>query len=161
MVVMGTISSSNQPAFWATSARRKLSTAYSSCCRREMLKSLPTFSEVWIMGCLQSAASWLASISGEKTVLSPVAFDMLSPPSAMPMSMLPVVIWLAMSCTALSPDEQNRFTALAPEVCGKPAASMAARTLYAAPMSPTFPRQMSSTSEGSILLFSTNCFNRE
>jgi hypothetical protein len=37
-------------------------------------------------------------------------------------------IWFAMSCTALRPEEQNRFTEEAAVVFGKPAAREAART---------------------------------
>jgi hypothetical protein len=46
--------------------------------------------------------------------------------------MLPFDIWLAMSCVALRPEEQNRFTEEAAVVFGNPAASEAARTMYAA-----------------------------
>jgi hypothetical protein len=51
---------------------------------------------------------------------------------AIPMSMLPLEIWFAMSCVALRPEEQKRFTVEAAVVLGKPAASAAARTRYAA-----------------------------
>jgi hypothetical protein len=46
VTVIGTSSSSNQPPFCASSARRYDSTAYSSCRWRVMLKSRATFSEV-------------------------------------------------------------------------------------------------------------------
>ena len=46
--------------------------------------------------------------------------------------MLPLEIWLAMSWVALRPEEQNRLTVEAAVVLGKPAASEAARTRYAA-----------------------------
>lgn len=75
--------------------------------------------------------------------------------------MLPVLIWFAMSCTALRPDEQKRFTEEAPVVLGNPAARAAVRTVNAALPSLTyfsckyndvrmtekltFPMQMSST----------------
>jgi hypothetical protein len=51
---------------------------------------------------------------------------------AIPISMLPFDIWLAMSCVAFRPEEQNRFTEEAAVVFGNPAASEAARTMYAA-----------------------------
>jgi hypothetical protein len=52
--------------------------------------------------------------------------------------MLPAIIWLAMSWTALSPEEQKRLTEDAAVVLGKPAARAAARILYAAFESLTF-----------------------
>jgi hypothetical protein len=51
-----------------------------------------------------------------------------SAPMARPTSMLPVAIWLAMSCVALRPEEQKRLTEEAAVVLGKPAARRAART---------------------------------
>lgn len=51
---------------------------------------------------------------------------------ATPQSMLPLLIWFAISCSALRPDEQNRLTDEAPEVLGNPAAKAAARTMFAA-----------------------------
>jgi len=84
------------------------------------------------MGCMQSAASWFLKISGWKgSIRSPPSL-IDSAPIAIPMSMLPSAIWFAMSCVALSPDEQNLFTEDAPEVLGIPAAREAARTMYAA-----------------------------
>ncbi len=98
-----------------------------------ILKSLPTFSDVCPMGCMQSCASWFWKTSGWKgfSRRSP-PMDIISAPMAMPISMLPEAIWFAMSCVALSPEEQNRFTVEAAVVFGKPAASAAARSLYAA-----------------------------
>ena len=46
--------------------------------------------------------------------------------------MLPLEIWFVMSCVALGPEEQNQFMVEAAVVLGKPAASAAARTRYAA-----------------------------
>jgi hypothetical protein len=57
---------------------------------------------------------------------------MLSAPMAMPISMLPLVMALAMSAVALRPEEQKRLTELAPAVLGKPAARAAVRSLYEA-----------------------------
>jgi hypothetical protein len=57
LVLMGTISSANRPAFWARSARWKLSAAYLSISSRVTPKSRLTFSLVQPMGCMQSEAS--------------------------------------------------------------------------------------------------------
>ena len=48
---------------------------------------------------------------------------------ATPHSMLPAVIWLAISCTAFRPEEQKRLTEDAALVVGKPAAREAARAM--------------------------------
>lgn len=80
---------------------------------------------------MQSAASCVEErISGWKgfSRRSPPT-DMDSAPKAMPISMEPSAIWFAMSCVALSPEEQKRFTVEAPDVLGKPAARAAARSL--------------------------------
>jgi hypothetical protein len=52
--------------------------------------------------------------------------------------MLPKAIWFAISCVALRPEEQNRFTVEAAVVFGKPAARAAARSLYALLLSDTY-----------------------
>ena len=82
------------------------------------------------MGCMQSAAFGSFRISSWKgfSRRSPPS-DMDSAPIATPMSMLPLMIWLATSWTALSPDEQKRFTEEAPAVVGYPAAREAARAM--------------------------------
>lgn len=130
VVVIGTISSSNQPAFCALSARWYASAAYRSCASREMLKSFPTFSDVCPIGCKQSLASWFSMTAGWKGLAPRPSSELLidSAPIATPISMLPILIWLAMSCTDFSPEEQKRLTEEPPVVLGKPAASDAART---------------------------------
>lgn len=131
LVLIGTISSSNRPACWALSALWKLSAAYLSISSRVMLKSCETFSEVQPIGCMQSAASWdwltTASSKGFSRASPPML--MLSAPSAMPTSIEPVVMALAISAVAWRPEEQNRFMEEAPAVLGKPAARAAARSL--------------------------------
>lgn len=56
----------------------------------------------------------------------------------MPTWIEPELMALAMSCVALRPDEQNRFSEYAAAVLGKPAARAAARSLYAALPSETW-----------------------
>lgn len=91
------------------------------------------------MGCMQSAASWFSRTEGWKGFIGVGSLtDISSAPKAIPISMLPLVIWFAMSCVAFNPDEQNRFTVDAAVVVGKPAARAAARTLYAALPSLTY-----------------------
>lgn len=131
------------------------------------------------MGCRQSTASWVFKISGWYGSRRSPPSLMDSAPIAIPMSMLPSAIWFAMSCVALSPEEQNLFTEDAPEVLGMPAAREAARTMYAAfplltcknvsvifhrvpgTFNHTLPRQTSSIRLGSSLDFSTTFFNNE
>lgn len=112
LVVMGTISSSNRPAFCARSARWKLSAAYLSISSLVMLKSRLTFSLVQPMGCIQSAASWLWAMTASSKGFSRRSppWDMLSAPQAMPTSMEPLEMEWAMSAVAFRPEEQKRFT---------------------------------------------------
>lgn len=147
-VVMGTISSSDHPAFCAFSARWKLSAANLSMSSLVTLKSRLTFSLVHPMGCMQSAASWLLATTASSKGLSRRSppIDMFSAPQAMPTSMEPEEMAWAMSAVALRPEEQNRLTELAPAVLGKPAARAAARSLYAALASETCEAQMVSSS---------------
>ena len=81
------------------------------------------------MGCMQSAESWFAMMASWKGETGMPVVDMDSAPMAMPQSMLPVEIWLAMSWTAFRPEEQKRLTLLAPAVLGMPAARAAARMM--------------------------------
>ena len=62
-----------------------------------MLKSAPTFSEVWPIGCVQSTDSWLAMMAGWNADGVEPPSDMDSAPMAIPTSMLPVATWAAMS----------------------------------------------------------------
>lgn len=131
LVLMGTISSSKRPSFWAFSARWKLSAAYLSISSLVIPKSRLTFSLVHPMGCMVSAASWLAEVTASSKGLSraspPMVMD--SAPIAIPTSMLPAEMALAISAVALSPEEQKRLTEEAPETLGMPAAREAARSL--------------------------------
>jgi hypothetical protein len=78
--------------------------------------------------------------------------DMLSEPAPIPISIMPVLMALAMSTHAWSPDEHCRFSDLTADVTGKPAASAAARNSVAPPPGArTVPTAMSSTRLGSIL----------
>lgn len=108
---MGTISSSNRPAFWAASARRKLSVAYLSISSRVTLKSRLTFSLVQPMGCMQSTDSCDLEVTASSKGFSRASppMDMDSAPTARPISMEPLLMAWAMSATALRPDEQKRF----------------------------------------------------
>ena len=74
------------------------------------------------MGCMQSLALGSLRISSWKGLArrSPPAV-MDSAPTARPHSMLPMLIWLAMSWTALRPEEQKRLTDEAPAVVEYPA----------------------------------------
>jgi len=56
---------------------------------------------------------------------------------AIPTSIDPLMIWLAISWTAFSPELQKRLTDEAPAVFGRPAAREAARQKYAALASET------------------------
>jgi len=131
LVRMGTISSSNQPAPCALSARWKLSAAYLSISSLEIPKSRLTFSLVHPMGCMQSSDSWLCLVTspsnGWSRASPPTVID--SAPRAMPISIEPVVIACAISAVALRPEEQKRLTEEAPAVLGKPAERAAARSL--------------------------------
>ena len=66
----------------------------------------------------------LEDISGEP----PSALVLiLSAPTAIPTSIEPAMIWLAMFWTASNPEEQNRLATEAAAVTGNPAASTAER----------------------------------
>lgn len=54
---------------------------------------------------------------------------MLSAPTAIPTSIEPAMIWLAMFWIASNPEEQNRLATDAAAVTGKPAAKTAERAM--------------------------------
>ena len=74
------------------------------------------------------ASSFEVMISSAKGRLSRSVFSLRdSAPTAIPISMVPVMISFAMCWVAVKPDEQNRLELEAAEVFGKPAARAAAR----------------------------------
>jgi hypothetical protein len=91
--------------------------------------------------------------------MKPYFSDMLSMPTANPMSMAPLRIWLAIVLMAMSPLEQNLFTTWTGVVSGKPAARAAARAVYGASGVSTVPTQMSPTSLGSNFDWTMECYN--
>lgn len=77
---------------------------------------------------------------------------MLSTPAPIPISIMPVLIWLMTSMQACRPEEHWRFRVRTAVVSGKPATRAAARISVAPPPGArTVPTAISSTRAGSIL----------
>lgn len=82
----------------------------------------------------------------------PYCVLMLSTPAPIPISIIPVLIWLATSTQACSPEEHCLFNVLTAAVSGNPATKLAARISVAPPPgASTVPTQISSTRAGLIL----------
>mmetsp|Transcript_70736 Transcript_70736/g.216814 ORF Transcript_70736/g.216814 Transcript_70736/m.216814 type:complete len:246 (+) Transcript_70736:210-947(+) len=112
--VIGTISASKRPAFWAATARRCDSAAILSCVSREMPYFAATFSEVMPIGMRHEPAISLSKMPPDillKSTPSVIAYiDMDSTPPAMPTSMMPDLMAEAMFATACRPLLHWRFT---------------------------------------------------
>lgn len=84
---------------------------------------------------------------------------MLSAPAPIPISIIPALIWLAMSMQACRPDEHCRLRARTAVSSVKPATKAAARNSVApAPGASTLPTAISSTRAGLILERSRTAF---
>mmetsp|Transcript_100081 Transcript_100081/g.261008 ORF Transcript_100081/g.261008 Transcript_100081/m.261008 type:complete len:300 (+) Transcript_100081:206-1105(+) len=107
LVVTGTISRSNRPAFWAASALLCDSTASMFCLSLEMFHFSATFSEVMPIGTMQAMARSLSAIAFENfegsTLVAMLYMLIDSTPPASPTSITPALMLAAMLATACRP----------------------------------------------------------